>query len=165
MIEFKPVTQEEIATFAKIHYQCWMETYPGLIPQHYLDNLSLEKNIDKFTKLYDVIGPYLFLVYDDGKPVGIFDITPARDQVEDCQTEVQGLYLLKKCHGKGIGKSILTYVKQVLQARNEHAFYLWCLSTNPTVGFYQHLGGVETQHRKIDFAGENLDEAMFIFRF
>ena len=100
MLTYRPLLREQVPIFASLHYQCWMETYPGLIPQAYLDQMSLEKNIVRFDALYDLIGAYQYLVYEDEKPVGLFDISPAREQVEDCLSEVQGLYLSKASHGQ-----------------------------------------------------------------
>ena len=165
MLTYRPLLREQVPIFASLHYQCWMETYPGLIPQAYLDQMSLEKNIARFDALYDLIGAYQYLVYEDEKPVGLFDISPAREQVEDCLSEVQGLYLSKASHGKGIGRAIITYVQEVLRAREEHAFYLWCLQSNPTVHFYEHMGGQIVTSREVDFSGVNLTEVCFVFRF
>lgn len=39
-----PAAPGDIPTIAQLHYQCWIETYTGLIDQAYLDQLSPQRS-------------------------------------------------------------------------------------------------------------------------
>lgn len=135
MFIIRKARKEDMKFIGSCHYHCWLETYRGLISNEYLDQLNEQKNIARFERFWDMIGDFQYIVEEDGQPIGFFDISKARENF--ASFEVQGLYIRKAYHSKGYGRRIIDYIKTKI---NE-PFYLWCLSTNPTCHFYEHMGG------------------------
>ena len=88
-----PAAPGDIPTIAQLHYQCWIETYTGLIDQAYLDQLSPQRSRKNMER-----GDYrqfLLLTVGD-EPAGFCSYCRSRDADADSTTgEVQSIYLLK----------------------------------------------------------------------
>ncbi len=129
-------TKDQARDMGSCHYFCWQETYRGLIDDAFLDNMNEEKNRTRFeNNVWKYTGEYQYVMMEDDKIIGIFDISKARDNY--APYEVQGLYLRKVYQGNGYGREVMNFIKE---KTNGH-FYLWCLNTNPTCGYYEHMGG------------------------
>ncbi len=140
------------------HYHCWQETYRGLIADSYLDALDEQKNMERFESMYQLIGEYQYVLEYDGRIVGLFDMSKAREKY--ASIEVQGLYLRKAYHGQGFGRAIMDFIKS--ECNGLH-FYLWCLGNNPTCGYYEHMGGVVVDKRMINVGGYEVEEVCYLF--
>lgn len=92
------------------------------------------------------------------KSSAFFDISPARE--EYAPYEIQGLYLRKSYHGHGYGRTIMDYIKKECGAA---PFYLWCLSTNSTCGYYVHMGGKEIARKDIWIGKQRYEVTCFLF--
>lgn len=140
------------------HYHCWQETYRGLIGDGYLNAMDESKNKDRFERLFSRIGQYQYVVLEQGRVIGFFDISPGREHF--APYEIQGLYLRKAYHGRGYGRAILKFIKAACGAA---PFYLWCLSTNPTCGYYMHMGGKEIARKSALIGDHEYEEICFLF--
>ena len=146
--------KEDIKGIGTCHYHCWQETYRGLIRDAILDGMSEEKNILKKEKQFSMYGKYWHVVEENGEIIGFISLIP--DDVY-AKHEVQALYLRKSYQKKGYGKKMMEYIKELF---HHESFYLWCLKNNPTLSFYEHMGGVIIAQRK-DEVGE---EVCFLFK-
>ncbi len=140
------------------HYHCWQETYRGLIVDSYLDALDEQKNMERFEKMYQLIGEYQYVLEYGNRIIGLFDMSKARDDY--APIEVQGLYLRKSFQGKGLGRRIMTFIKAECNNSN---FYLWCLRNNPTCGYYEYMGGKVVDKRIISIGGCEEEEICYLF--
>lgn len=148
---------DDMTFIGSCHYHCWQETYRGLISDMYLDRLDEQQNILRFQKLWELIGDFQYIVEEEGIPIGFFDISNARDNY--ASFEVQGLYIRKQYHGKGYGRKIIEYIANYVNG----SFYLWCLSTNPTCSFYEHIGGKIVADKDVMIGGRLENETCFYF--
>ena len=140
------------------HYNCWQETYAGLIADEYLNGMDVAQNMERFEALYSQNGANEYVVRDGFEIVGFVVISPARDAYAPC--EVRGLYLRKSCQGYGNGRVILEFDKEKCGGQQ---FYLWCLSTNAACGYYAHMGGREIARKHILIGEQEYEVICFLF--
>jgi L-amino acid N-acyltransferase YncA len=106
----RPATPEDARAIAKVHVASWRHTYRGLLPDEYLDRLSVEER--KKTRrehLEDPSGEWGTLVADDaGRVVGFSTYGPSRDDDAIPTTgEVPAIYLNPDVIGAGVGRELL----------------------------------------------------------
>ena len=123
-----PAAPGDIPVIAQLHYQCWIETYTGLIDQAYLDQLSPQRSRKNMER-----GDYrqflLLTVGDD--PAGFCSYCRSRDVDADSTTgEVQSIYLLKTYQHRGYGRALMERALTELQQMGMQRVTLWVLSTN-----------------------------------
>lgn len=114
-----------------VHYQSWLETYSGLIPDHILANQTLEK-CQSIARRW----PDNTLVLElDGKIVGFSGYSK-----NDFDTgEVIAIYLLKEVQGLGLGRTLMDAT--IAKLADCSSIVLWVLKGNDhAIGFYQHYG-------------------------
>lgn len=134
-----PAAPGDIPTIAQLHYQCWIETYTGLIDQAYLDQLSPQRSRKNMER-----GDYrqfLLLTVGD-EPAGFCSYCRSRDVDADSTTgEVQSIYLLKAYQHRGYGRALMERALTELQQMGMQRVTLWVLSTNrQAIAFYERCG-------------------------
>lgn len=154
----RKATLNDASKIGDCHYHCWMETYQGLISDDYLASMSEIKERQRFEKMFELVGENWYVLDKENEIIGFFDISKAREAYAD--VEIQGLYLRKAYQKMGYGRQIMTYIFN--ECQNRH-FYLWCLKGNPTLGFYQHMGGKIIDKRFITIGKEQLEEVCCLF--
>jgi ribosomal protein S18 acetylase RimI-like enzyme len=136
-----PAGPADAEALARVHVQSWRETYAGILPQPYLDRMSVAVHARRWrvrlTRTDEVT-----LVADSGDGlVGYCSGEWARERV-DGEAEISTLYLLQGAQGLGIGRRLLTQTARALAARGARALKIRVLRDNPTArGFYEYLGG------------------------
>ena len=75
--------------------------------------------------------------------------------------ELYALYLLKNYHGHGYGEVLFRTIVREFLEQNYTAMLLWVLSTNPSRGFYEKMGGQYLKTKAIDIGGETLEEVAY----
>ena len=143
-------TEDEIRGKAYVHWKSWMETYPGLVRQEYLDRLTLEKCEQIAFGWSDPI-----LIAKDGDRVIGFVGYGHREEDPEEMGEVFAIYVLAQYHGKGIGALLMKAALQQLKGYSE--ICLWTLKENRrAIRFYEKCGfkadGTEKYSGNIDAA-------------
>lgn len=131
-----PAAPGDIPAIAQLHYQCWIETYTGLIDQAHLDQLSPQRSWKNMER-----GDYrqfLLLTVGD-EPAGFCSYCRSRDADADSTTgEVQSIYLLKTYQHRGYGRALMERALTELQQMGMQRVTLWVLSTNrQAIAFYE----------------------------
>ena len=126
---------EDIDGKAYVHWKSWQETYPGLVDQNYLDNLTLEKCQNIARRWPDNI----IVAELDGKIVGFSGYGSCRNPGMDGCGEVYAIYILKEAQGLGIGRKLMDAAFEKLSEYN--TIVIWVLKGNTNAfGFYEHYG-------------------------
>lgn len=133
---------DDAESLAQVHVQAWKETYRGILSDTYLYALSASDRLetwrgiasrDEFRKTHWVAEDRA-----SGEPVGFIGLK----RPEDGTTQIWGLYVLSRFHGRGLGRLLMQ------TAVGEGAASLWVAAGNDhAIGFYRHLG--------FDFTGED----------
>ena len=118
-----------------VHWKSWQETYTGLMPQEYLDRMTLEKCVQIARKWPDG----LIVAKKDGRVIGFAGYGQYRDGALPDTGEVFALYVLKEFHGQKVGYDLMNEAMRRLADYPQAA--LWVLKGNErAIRFYQRYG-------------------------
>jgi ribosomal protein S18 acetylase RimI-like enzyme len=141
---------------ANVHINAWRETYKGLIPQNYLDQLhyTFKRRKDMWLRSIEESKGRDVIVADCPSygVIGFASVGHPRD-IDMSSGELTCIYLLNKFHGKGIGFGLLKKSFAVLKEEGFTSAYCWVLENNPTISFYERTGASRLSKTKTDEIG------------
>lgn len=145
-IEYREMTPAFYDGKARVHFQSWQETYPGLMPADFLAWNTYER-CREVTRAH----PQNTLVaLCDGQVVGFacYDAPPPKGQGLAGEAVLSALYVLRAYQGLGIGRAL---AEECLRRTGCRPTSLLVLQGNgQAIGFYRHLG--------FDFTGHTLTD-------
>jgi GNAT superfamily N-acetyltransferase len=143
----------------EVHVRSWRESYPGLLPQAYLNGLSSTLHARRFHKQLRTLkaGEVILIAEDDLGPIGY-----CAGAMSGQTAEVFTLYVLKRAKGQGVGRALLVGAARSFAAQGANRLMLWVLRDNaPARGFYQRLGGVAAETKTEPTAGGVLPQVAY----
>lgn len=167
MIQIRKAELDDAAGIATVHVASWRETYRGIVPDDFLDNLSIQRRTDGWVNsLSDPSNLYhrTFVAEVDGQIAGFSNYGFPQEKNEEFDGELYAIYLLKSAQGRGIGKMLFVEAARGLLELGSSSMLVWVLKDNPTRGFYEHLGGVYVREKPIEIGGAGLAEVAYGWR-
>jgi GNAT superfamily N-acetyltransferase len=148
---------------ARVHVDTWRTTYAGLIPDDFLDQLSIERRKQMWEDaLRDSReGRYLFVANEEKEVLGFVSAGPAREGPLGSGGEIYAIYLLEDHQRKGLGRQLFELAKAALKEAGNRSMFLWVLAENPACGFYGKMGGVLIADRFVEIGGKMLKELAY----
>jgi len=157
----RAATTQEAEAIGAVHYQAWLETYTGMLPDSFLATRSPEKSTAMFraNQCRDTV-----VAEVNGMIVGFCGWGAIRD---DRQTggmgEIYGIYLLKKYQRMGLGRRMMEYAVARLEAGRYGKIGLWVLEDNHNaIRFYEKQGFRDSGIRKAADLGEQVTELLYV---
>jgi ribosomal protein S18 acetylase RimI-like enzyme len=138
-----PAGPDDAPDLARIHIAAWRETYRGLLPDAYLDRMSLPAHARRFHASLTQAGPYeaTLAAADRWGLVGYAAGGPSRGRRAG-EAEITTLYLLRSAQGHGVGRRLVADLSRVFAANGATSLMISVLRDNLAArGFYEHLGG------------------------
>ncbi len=166
-------------------WSLWRATYPGLVPDHVLVAMSLQKHrvqwdhalrqprvrhaalvatIEDPATIGDrARAPTARRATRDGRErvVGFGSCGPAREASLGHAGELYTLYVLPEYHDVGIGRRLLDGLFGRLLAGGMGSALVWVLADNPSRFFYEAMGGRRVAERDESMWGTVLKEAAY----
>src|ERR1043165_9161984 len=115
----RPTIISDAEAIARINIDSWRETYSGLIAPETLDAMTDEEYNAKWKRILDPtnsVNGFRFVAEIDSTIVGYVGAGVPRDESLGYEGELYALYLLKRYHGKGIGKGL--FLQAVREFKN-----------------------------------------------
>ena len=129
---------------AYVHVNSWRAAYKGIVPDEYLDGLSIEKSEEKFRKFYEKGISQYYLMYADEKPAGILVYSKSYDKDADDKTADLGvLYFLPEYWGRGLGAELLRHGIEEISMAGYERITLWVLEQNARARKFYDKNGFE----------------------
>jgi RimJ/RimL family protein N-acetyltransferase len=151
---------------AEVHVRAWQEAYPGLVPQDYLDALSVAERTRQWSRMLaatDWPRCGTFVLEDDtGVVTGFVHLRPSEDDdAGDDVGEVAALYLRAAAWGRGGGRALLASALAEFGRAGLTTATLWVLGTNDRARrFYERCGwepdGAEKVHDWVSFVADDV---------
>jgi GNAT superfamily N-acetyltransferase len=129
----RPAIMSDAEAMARINIDSWRETYSGLIDQETLDAMTDEEYIAKWQRILrpeNELNGFRFVAEIGSTMVGYVGAGLSRAKALGYDGELYALYLLKKYHGKGIGKALFLQAVREFKAWNMKSFHLYVLKAN-----------------------------------
>jgi len=163
-IVIREATVEDAKTISFIGVTSWKSAYNGIVPNEYLDSLSVEKR-EKYLEKSMMIPTNRFAIAElDGKAVGMICFYPTQCETPtEGEWELEALYLLPEYWKRGIGRALIQYALHYMRGNHASVCNLWVLADNQRArGFYEKIGfkytGVE---KTITIGGKDLIEVYY----
>jgi ribosomal protein S18 acetylase RimI-like enzyme len=154
----------DIPAIASLHNESWANTYRGLVPDSFLDNLRYEDRVRRWEERFT--GPaqeeFIYVAQDAaGSIVGFASGGPERTGHPLYKGELRTLHVSPAFHGQGIGRRLTSAVARRLINMGIPSMLLWVLTGNPACGFYEALGGRKVTERQEEVPGGFVDEIAY----
>jgi ribosomal protein S18 acetylase RimI-like enzyme len=133
---------------ARVHVRSWRETYAGLLPQAYLDRMSVPIHARRWAMRLMRTGEVTLVAEGADGPVGYCSGERTRWRIEGAETsehegEITTLYVLKSAQGEGLGHALMMATARTLQAQGATSLIIWVLRDNVKArSFYEGWGGL-----------------------
>lgn len=140
---------------AKVHVRSWRESFAGIVPQAFLDKMSVEKRTRAFAERFSTGSYRMYVAEDEAHGImGFVDFGPARDEVEGYEAELYAIYLLPEFQGRGVGAGLFRLAVRDLIQEGANTMYLLALEVSPYKSFYVKMGGRVMERRQKELEGE-----------
>jgi len=163
----RPAFLGDEAEIASVHTHAWQESYPKLIPDEILAKRpqgfhsrmlwwreALKKNSSEM----------IFVAESSQHGIVAFcSAGPSRDKEFLGMGEITTIYCLNSYKKKGIGSALLNAGRKYLKMLKLNQHYLWVLEGNPTIKFYEKMGGKFYGQNKEINLGEPLKELAMVW--
>ncbi|WP_274433354.1 GNAT family N-acetyltransferase [Alicyclobacillus sp. ALC3] len=146
---------------ARVHVDSWRTTYKGIVPDHFLAELSYETSEARWRRISEQSGPdYALLVAEnkDGQIVGFANGGRERSGDTLYDGELYAIYLVESHQRQGIGRGLFQRIVRHLVETSRHSMLIWVLADNPACRFYESMGGVPIMEQAVEIGGKHLRE-------
>ncbi|MDX2143161.1 MAG: GNAT family N-acetyltransferase [Rhodospirillaceae bacterium] len=161
MLTIRAAETEDAPAIAKVHVDTWQANYRGIIPQIYLDSLTVQNRTIGWVRLLERAGTDLITLVsedNDGRVVGFASGGAIRHREPRFQAEISSIYVSPRAQRHGHGRRLFLALSNRLASRGLKGLFVWVLADNTARGFYEALGGRPVGEVVRDFAGTPLRE-------
>ncbi len=175
MIAVRKARIADAVAIAAVHVAAWRNTYPGILPDTYLANLSVSRQAIYYDQAIRG-GTGVVVAIASGadvvpgtsaRIVGFATAAKARQRELGGRPlgdgEVETLYVLDDWRERGVGRRLLRAAANHLANVGCRSVYLWVLRDNPSRWFYERLGGRAAAEATIQFAGRDVAQTAFVW--
>jgi GNAT superfamily N-acetyltransferase len=152
----------DCAAVAEVHVRSWQESFAGIVPQTFLDKMSVEKRAKAFEAGFTAPFYRMYVAETTGRGiVGFADFGAPRENIDAYDGELYAIYLLPEFQRKGIGGRLFKRGVEFLKGRGSSSMYLLALEVSPYRAFYEKMGGQRMGKKQIEIAGVTYDELIY----
>jgi GNAT superfamily N-acetyltransferase len=161
-ISFREATVADCLAVAGVHVKSWQESFAGIVPQNFLDKMSVEKRANAFEKGFSVDSYKMYVaeVAECGV-VGFADFGEPREDIDAYEGELYAIYLLPEFQRKGIGERLFNLGVEFFVDSGKSSMYLLALEVSPYKSFYEKMGGEIAGKKRIELEGVKYNELVY----
>ena len=164
----RPIAAADVDAVAQLHVAVWQAAFRGLLPDAFLDAISVERRTAMWRQLVErQVSPAL-VAEQDGCIVGFVLGGPSRD--DDAQPgvtgEIMAIYITPDRWGAGAGVQLMQAALALLSDQGFREVILWVLRGNARARRFYELAGFEPDGgEKVDTQGDvPFDEVRYRLR-
>ncbi|WP_409254236.1 N-acetyltransferase family protein [Bacillus sp. SCS-153A] len=156
----RKATPEDSLGIAKVQVDTWKSTYQGIVPDKYLDSMTLKSRDEKWKAILNK--GTVYVAEEKGTIVGFSSGGSERTgNYPEFQGELYAIYILKDYQRKGLGKLLLQPVVNDLIQKNILSMIVVVLEDNPSRYFYESLGASLLDTVQAEIGGKQLLERVY----
>lgn len=164
-LQIGPAAAEDALGVAQLHVSSWRVAYAGIVPQQYLDSLSIPDREVMWREAIRRGVPELVLAKEDDEAVGFVSFGKARDKdLPETAGEIWAIYVLPSHWSRGVGYGLWLHARERLRSQGFQSVSLWVLADNArAIRFYTRAGFVRDPGAAQDIvrAGKTLAEVRY----
>lgn len=160
-----PAGPDDSEDLARVHVASWQESYRGLLPDSFLDRMSVDVHTHRFRRALTRPGDHdvTLIAADRRGAIGYISGGPSRSLIPS-QAEVQTLYVRRWAQRTGLGRDLLTAASRVLVGFGARSLMISTLRDNlPARRFYERLGGQAEAPRREPGPGGVVYEVSYVW--
>jgi GNAT superfamily N-acetyltransferase len=158
---------QDAAAIARLRIDAWRATYRGLIPDAYLDAMSVEENTGFWQRILEAGSPQarVFVAEEAGELVG-FAAGHRRDPpIHGFAAELAALYVRADRVRQGLGRRLLAAVAAAMRAEGADGMVVFVIAGNRgAVAFYENRGAERLHEQPFEWDGIPLVETAYGWR-
>ncbi len=144
---FRAPTPEDAAELAAMHAISWRQTYPGYLPEIWIERQSynFRRRRDQWAEL--IAGPDNLSMWvaetaadAEGGIVGFASWRAARDERFAGKAELAAIYVLRGFQKQQVGARLFSLGSEAMANRGYTTCYCWTLEQGPSCPFYERMG-------------------------
>ncbi|UUX33684.1 GNAT family N-acetyltransferase [Fundicoccus culcitae] len=157
----KPLPADAEA-LAKVHVSSWQTSYQGIVPNHFLQSLSVEDRQKRFTEII-ANANHFFVLTDNNQIVGFVGGGEQRHPAyANYPGEIYSIYLYQESQGHGGGRLLFEAMQQSLLEAQLNPMTVVVLSKNVSaIAFYEQMGGKPVGKDTINIGGDDFEEIIY----
>ena len=161
-VNIREATVADCAAVAEVHVRSWKESFAGIVPQIFLDKMSVEKRAKAFEAGFAAPFYRMYVAETPGHGiVGFADFGAPRENIDAYDGELYAIYLLPEFQRKGVGERLFKRGVEFLKGRRSSSMYLLALEVSPYRAFYEKMGGQPVGKKQIELEGVTYDELIY----
>ncbi len=164
MIRLRPAAPADARAIARIHVETWRTTYPGMLPDKALIDMTVDNKARSWRHALaqpGAAGAILLAEMPGDGAIGFASAGNNRHANLPFAGEVQTLYVLPDWQNQGIGRQLLNGCFAALRGRGLASAVVWVLADNPARFFYERMGGRRAGERDETLWGTSLHEIAY----
>jgi ribosomal protein S18 acetylase RimI-like enzyme len=157
-IRYREANVADCPGVANVHVRAWRESFAEIVPQAFLDKMSIEKRTLAFAKRLsdESYRMYVAEVPERGV-VGFVDFGEPRESIDAYETELYAIYILPEFQRRGVGRRLFDLGVEALVRDGKNSMYLLALEVSPYKSFYEKMGGQVVGRKRKEIEGVMFD--------
>lgn len=162
----RPASPKDARAIAEVHVQSWQHAYRDLLPQAFLDALSVDRREAMWAESLAKAQTSVLVAEQGGAVVGFSAFGPCRDDgSQPGDWELGALYLAPGQWSTGLGRALWSHSREAMVAQGAARIGLWVLKGNErAIRFYAAAGfrPEPDSTRSIELAGERVQQVRYL---
>jgi ribosomal protein S18 acetylase RimI-like enzyme len=164
-MEIRLATSADAVGVAIVQVRTWQAAYRGVMPDAFLDTISLEVRTQAWRGALERGQPELWVACLAAEVIGWVAFGGSRDGDAAASTgEIEAIYICPEYWATGLGRALWLKARERLKNRGFTSITLWVLSENSrAIRFYRAAGFLPDWHseKSISIGGKELKEVRF----
>jgi ribosomal protein S18 acetylase RimI-like enzyme len=148
-----------------VHVRTWRAAYVDIVPQPFLDQMSVDKREATFRDVIVRGNPEMWVATQDAQVIGWIGFGPSRDAGAAPEVgEIEAIYVLPEHWSTGVGRELWRAGVARLRERGFTSFTLWVLEDNVRAMRFYSAAGMRPNpatRKLLSFAGKQLPEVRY----
>jgi GNAT superfamily N-acetyltransferase len=157
----RPANINDAKNIIELNIKEWKNTYKGIFPSEYLDNLDNLKE-ETILKCQDKIHEYV-VFEENNKILGFIKYGNNRQNYLNEYGEIHALYVLSESQKNGIGKQLINYVLENNKGKYKY-FLVATLAKNSANVFYKKCGFKKVGNVYFELNGKIYKENLYCIK-
>ncbi len=161
-MKIRPARQTDAGGIARVYVQTWQDTYRGILPDGYLDAMTVPGSERSFFQDLQHSRVISFVAEKKANEIVGF-VTGGDESKRDSiySGEIYTLYVQKDCQRQGVGLKLVSALANQLNRLGVYAMQVRVLKQNPNRRFYENIHGIVLCTQRLLFAGTILDAIVY----
>jgi len=130
-LRIRKATPEDARSVAEVHVGSWRHAYRWMLPDAYLDRLSVDDREAMWREAFADEASGAFVAEAGGRIVGFASFGPSRDQDASADIgEIPAIYVEPSVLGGGVGRELMGAATAALRDAGYRRATLWVLEAN-----------------------------------